>query len=247
MTVPAAASSAFYIRFAPGQVPDAQVLLDFLQQDTDTERIFRVTYRSRDDDWLELLSSGLTFELCGLSSALPMPVVETRYGLAEDMDLSAAGWLRLRPGDHLSGGRGQVPVVRVMAGLALGLLDLPGATGVVWEPARTLMSADHFRRILPGWLNGGAFPVLGLTALIRQESGVISTYGLYFFAGLELRIDPILAKQPGMAGKIALRLIHSLVEGWRVDGPVEVQGPDGEMLGVYPEEGGKILRVCRAG
>ncbi|KAH2819199.1 hypothetical protein KXV85_003561, partial [Aspergillus fumigatus] len=50
-----------------------------------------------------------------------------------------------------------------------------------------------------------------------------------------------------MAGKIALRLIHSLVEGWRVDGPVEVQGPDGEMLGVYPEEGGKILRSVAAG
>lgn len=246
MTVPAPASSAFYIRFAPDRVPDARTVLDFLAQNTDAARICTVTHRpANSDDWLELLASGLTFELCGLAGAGAMPQVDLRYGVAAQDDLSASGWLCLTPGGHLSGGRGQLPVVRVMAGLALTLLDLPGALGVAWAPARTIMSAEHFRRIIPGWLKGGAFPALGLTGLARDSSGALKTCGLHFFAGLELRIDPLLAQQPGIAGKIAVRLIHSFVGGWTVDEPVEVEGPEGEILRVYPEENGKILRVCR--
>jgi len=247
MTVFAPASSAFHIRFAPDRVPNARAVVEFLAQKSDAARICTVTHRPDDsEDWLELLSSGLTYELSGLAGGLAMPLVDMRYGVAEEDDLSASAWLCLTPGGHLSGGRGQLPVVRVMAGLALALLDLPGALGVAWGPARPIMSVEHFRRIIPGWLKGGAFPALGLTSLTRDASGALNSYGVHFFAGLELRIDPLLARQPGMAGKIALRLIHSLVEGWRVEEPVEVEGPEGENLGIYPEENGKILRVCRA-
>jgi hypothetical protein len=43
------------------------------------------------------------------------------------------------------------------------------------------------------------------------------------------------AKQPGLAGKIAVRLIHSLVGGWKVVEPVEVEGPEGDILGCFEE------------
>jgi len=247
MTSPAPASSAFYIHFPSGKVPDARAVLDLLAQETDASRIFTITHHPADDEsWLELLASGLTFELCGLGEGARAPVVDMRYGVAPDVDLAAAGWLCLTPGGHLSGGRSQLPVVRVMASVVMGLLDLPDAMGVAWGPARTIMSVEHFRRVIPGWLKGGAFPALGLTALTRDAAGTVRSDGLDFFAGLELRIDPLLAKQPGLAGKIAVRLIHSLVEGWKVNESVEVEGPEGEILGVHPEENGKILRVCRA-
>ena len=247
MTVPSPKSSAFYVQFPQGRTPKAQAVLDLLEQAADAARVFTVSHRPKDDDdWLELLSSGLTFDLSGLSGAGAAPKVATRYGVAADTDLDHSAWLRLAPGEHLSGGGSQLPVVRVMAGVVLGLLDLPGAMGVAWGPARTIMSAEHFRRIVPGWLRGGAFPALGLTALARDGAGNVVSEGLSFFAGLELRIEPLLAKQPGLAGKVAVRLIHSLVDGWTVKEPVEVEGPDGEILGVTPEENGKILRVCLA-
>lgn len=247
MTIPSPTSSAFYVQFPRGLAPKAQAVLDLLGQATDAARIFTVTHRPQDDDdWLELLSSGLTFDLSGLSGAGAAPEVAMRYGVAADTDLDHSAWLRLAPGEHLSGGGGHLPVVRVMAGVVLGLLDLPGAMAVAWGPARTIMSAEHFRRIIPGWLKGGAFPALGLTALTRDEAGGVVSKGLSFFTGLELRIEPLLAKQPGLAGKVAVRLIHSLVEGWTVKESTEVEGPEGEILGVIPEENGKILRVCLA-
>lgn len=247
MTVPSPTSSAFYVQFPQGLVPKAQAVLELLGQAVDVARVFTVTHRPEDDDdWLELLSSGLTFDLSGLSGNGPAPEVVMRYGVAADAVPDRSAWLCLTPGDHLSGGGRQVPVVRVMAAVVLGLLELPGATAVAWGPARTLMGADHFRRIIPGWLKGGAFPALGLTALKRDEADNVVSEGLSFFTGLELRIEPLLAKQPGLAGKVAVRLIHSLVEGWTVKEPVEVEGPEGEILGVTPEENGKILRVCLA-
>ncbi|MBB3956252.1 hypothetical protein [Novosphingobium sediminicola] len=247
MTVPTPTSSAFYVQFPQGRAPRVQAVLDLLRQATDAARILTVTHQPQDDDdWLELLSSGLTFDLCGLSGGVAAPQVAVRYGVAADTDLDHSAWLRLAPGAHLSGGRSQLPVVRVMAGVVLALLDLPDAMGVAWGPARTVMSTEHFRRIIPGWLKGGAFPALGLTALSRDAAGGVVSEGLSFFTGLELRIEPLLAKQPGLAGKIAVRLIHSLVEGWTVKEPTEVEGPEGEILGVIPEENGKILRVCPA-
>lgn len=233
--------------FPPGLAPKAQAVLDLLRQDADAARIFSVTHQPEaDGDWLELLSSGLTFDLSGLAGGASAPDIAMRYDIPAITDLDHSAWLRLAPGGHLSGGGRQLPVVRVLAGVVLGLLKLPGAAGVAWGPARTIMSVEHFGRIVPAWLNGGAFPALGLTALRRDDSGNIVSEGLSFFTGLELRIEPILANQPGLAGKIAVRLIHSLVDGWTVKAPVEVEGPDGEILGLTLEENGKILRICLA-
>lgn len=246
MTVPAAATSAFYIQFPLENIPNGAAVFALLAQGGHAASIFTVTHQPFDDgDWLELLSSGLTFDLSGLSGNGSVPDVSVRYGVDANVDLAQSGWLRLTPGEHLGGGRTQIPVIRGMAAIALALLDLPGATGVAWGVAQTLMSAEHFRRIIPSWLTGGAFPALGLTALSRDASGAVRSSGLSFFTGLELCIDPLLAKQPGLAGKIAVRLIHSLVGGWKVVEPVEVEGPEGDILGVFPEENGKLLRVCR--
>jgi hypothetical protein len=69
--------------------------------------------------------------------------------------------------------------------------------------------------------------------------------GLGFFTGQELQIDPILARNPAAAGKVAVRLIHSLVDGWQVQSPVEIAGPDGDRLGVEPSANGRTLRIWR--
>jgi hypothetical protein len=195
--------------------------------------IFTVTHQPFDDgDWLELLSSGLTFDLSGLSGNGSVPDVSVRYGVDANVDLAQSGWLRLTgaswrrtdPNPVIRGGRYRTG------------LDLPGATGVAWGAAQTLMSAEHFRRIIPSWLTGGAFLALGLTALSRDAFGAVRSSGLSFFTGLELCIDPLLAKQPGLAGKIAVRLIHSLVGGGRWSNLSKLKGRKGIFSGCFPRK-----------
>jgi hypothetical protein len=67
-----------------------------------------------------------------------------------------------------------------MAAIALALLDLPGATGVAWGAAQTLMSAEHFRRIIPSWLTGGAFLALGLRPCRAMPSGPFVVRAKFF-------------------------------------------------------------------
>lgn len=159
--------------------------------------------------------------------------------------MPAGEWLALGTGQHLAGGENLLPVVRAMAGVVQALLALPGASAVAWGPARSVLSPEYFRRAVGAWLAGGAFPALGLTALVKDASGAMNSEGLSFFTGQELRIDPILASNPAAAGKIAIRLIHSLVSGWSVPSPTEIAGPSGEVLGVEPTGNGRILRVWK--
>ena len=196
---------------------------------------------------MELLSHGLTFDLAGLGPVpARAPELAHRYGFAMPTPVLSGEWVSLVPGRHLSGGGHLLPVVRSMADIVLGLLGLDGVMAVAWGPARTAMAPDYARRALGAWLSGGAFPALGLTALVRDEAGAMLTEGLGFFTGQELRIDPILAENPATAGKIAIRLIHSLVGGWQVRSPVEIAGPQGERLGVEPAANGRVLQVWRA-
>jgi len=241
--------SGFGLLFPGGSRPDAPAIARLLQSDPQAARAFAIAHRpDPEEGWLELLSHGLTFELAGLAPAPggEAPELAHRYGFAPQSALPEGEWLSLTAGRHLSGGRNLQPVVRSMAAILLGLLALDGLLAVAWGPARTVLAPDYARRALGAWLAGGAFPALGLTALVRDESGAMLSEGLGFFTGQELRIDPILAQNPATAGKIAIRLIHSLVDGWKVEAPVEIAGPQGERLGVEPAANGRILQVWRA-
>ncbi len=194
---------------------------------------------------LELIASGLAFDLTGLRPAVAsrLPAMEHRIGY-EQVELHPhLETVSLAVGAHLAGAEALLPVVRMQAGLAASLAELPGLEGIAWHPARSLVEPTLFRRQIGAWLAGGAFPALGLTALARDPDGGLRSEGLAFFIGQELRIEPLAGRPVPGAAKLAVRLIHGLVEDGPVDKPIDLAGEGGEPLRMEPSPNGKFIRV----
>jgi len=237
--------SGFYILFPAGARPGLAEVLEL----ADTGAGFAVVHEDREQGLAELLQYGLSFDLTGLApcSGEEAPAIVHLFGLAAQ-GMPQGEFLALRPGVHLSGGHSLLPVMRAMVELALALMSLPKAKALCWAPAATAMAPDYARRVLTGWLEGGAFPALGLTALQREENGAVVSVGMRFFTGQELRITPILASDLPRAGKIGIRLIHSLVvENVEVSAQLEVAGPQGERLALKPAADGREVLVWEVG
>jgi hypothetical protein len=200
------------------------------------------------EPWLEVLTNGLTFDLQGLAPGAPQPVAPSahQYGLLADLNGRALEAISLRPGPHLSSGRPMLPVVRGLARLAATLAGLPGVLAVGWDAARTLSAPDHFRGSVMRWVRGGAFPGLGLTALYATRAGGLQSEGLALFTGQELRLAPELARDRAAGARLALRLLHWLVENGRLVAPVELAGPSGEPFMLEPSENWRVVTVSRA-
>ena len=198
-----------------------------------------------------MIAAGLSFELTGLppGPATPPPIVHQWLGFATAVDLDEiqGETVSLAVGPHLAGGANLMPVVRAMCGVGTALARLPGLAVVSWTPAATGMTPAHFTRVISAWLEGGAFPALGLTALIPANDGSFQSHGLAFFTGQELRIELNQGLTNRSAGKIAIRLIHSLVESQPITQPQRFAGPDGEILYAEPLERGRVLRVWAEG
>lgn len=242
-------ASGLSLIFAGGMRPDADAIAA-LAAIGGEGLPFAVTHRPDvATGWLELLAWGLAFDLSGLSPAAPEPappLVHT-FGYDGKAPPDATEAVLLSPGSHLAGGQAMLPLVRTMAGLAARLAALPGVQGVSWHPARSLVEPALFIRMVAAWLGGGAFPALGLTALSRDPDGGLRSEGLSFFIGQEVRIEPFEGSPLPAAPRIAVRLIHSLVEDGPVHAPVDLEGPDGERLVAEPSANGAFVRVWRAG
>ena len=195
---------------------------------------------------MEILAFGLTFDLVGLAPGPPdmFPEIRHRYGLGEGFG-GALEAISLRPGLHLGDDANLLPVVRVMTGVAAALLGLAEARAVVWNPAATAVEPIQFAKAIDAWLAGGAFPALGLTALVRESDGALRSDGLSFFTGQELRVEPTCGTTPSDSGKIAVRLVHRLVGSEPVLSRQEISGPGGERLIAEPRDGGRVVRVWK--
>jgi hypothetical protein len=192
----------------------------------------------------EVLITGLAFELSGLApgEGEPIPAIAHRFGFEDS--LPDTGWeaIVLRPGPHLAGAAAMLPVVRGCVALAAALAKETHAGAVAWLPARSAMGSDYFAAVVADWLNGGAFPVLGLTALVRGGSGFASE-GLAFFTGQELDLIASPGGEPAQTGRIAIRLIDLLAAHGPVTAPIQLAGPDGEPLLAEPMIDGSRVRV----
>jgi hypothetical protein len=207
---------------------------------------FTISHRpAPHEGWAELLAHGLAFDLVGLAPAGPAPAPQPRhhYGIAACHGEAVT----LQPGAHLSGGEGLLPVVRTTAALGSALAGLDGVVAVVWHPARSACAPALFRAGVDGWLAGGAFPVLALASLELGADGAFRSEGLAFLLGQELRLDSLADGDSAKAGKIAARLIHTLVEEGAVLEAAEFTGPGGERLRAQPTDNGRILRVSQNG
>lgn len=195
------------------------------------------------EGWFELLASGLTFDCRGVApgAARGLPVYEALLGLESQ---PAGEGIALAPGPHLGEAPGMVPVIKVLAGIGAAIASLPGATAVAWNPARCWMPASYFANVVGNWIAGGPFPALGLTSLQRESDGSMQTVGLALFTGQELVFVPDRKLGPADMARIAVRLIHALIETEPLVGPHLFTGPEGEPIEVMPIRDGRQLRVA---
>jgi hypothetical protein len=213
---------------------------------------FSVSNKPVDDGspitWLELLTNGLTFDLQRLapSESRGIPEFMNLFDLPDTFDTGTCEAITLKPGPHLEGGQNLLPVTRSQMALGVALCALPGIAAVGWNPARSLSSPKHFTNSVTRWLEGGVFPGLGLTALAEQAGGGLRSEGLAFFTGQDIAIGPGVAKDKAGTAKLALRLIHELIEAGRLAGPEHVTGPEGEALLLEPIDKGQVVKVTKA-
>ena len=231
--------------FADGQRPDVAALAALAEaslQRAPGSRFAISHLPPPAEGWAELLASGLTYDCAGLAPAVPAatPVGGALLGL-EQQPVGEA--ISLSPGPHLAEAMGMLPVVRVLAGLGAQLAGLPSAAAVCWNPARCWMPSAYFCKVVDNWLADGPFPALGLTSLERESDGSIASVGLALMTGQELRFSPDAKLVPADIARIAVRLIHALIE----TGPLTAQhtfvGPDRETLLVTPSMRGTQLDV----
>ena len=238
---------AVVLLFARGQRPSVS---DFhklsLQQGQ-----FAVTLDGSDPggegSWAELLANGLTFDLAGLAPGAPSEAVAGGhlFGLAGDFDPALYECVTLSPGPHLISGGPMVPVLRCLAWLAAEMAAMDHLCAIAWQPAGSLCEPGYFRDVVMRWIGGGAFPGLGLTTLIPRADGSLQSKGLELFTGQELVLETDPAMDPAQAGKVALRLLHWLVENGRVTETMSLTGPSGETLLLEPRPEQGIVIVWR--
>lgn len=231
--------------FASGTRPDADAIVALASGAREVVS-FGISHRPAEHpEWLELLVLGLTFDLHGLVPGVSAHVGPVAHGFAvQPADLCGLDAVTVQPGPHLAAGGTLLPVVRAMAALGCELARLPGVQAVTWDSAQTAMAPDYYRRSVGGWLNGGAFPGLGLTALVRSAEGAVESRGLALFIGHELQLEPIPGEAPADAARYALRLIHLLVSnGPYPSGPG--LGPGGDALLCDYIDNRSILRIRR--
>lgn len=196
--------------------------------------------------WVELLRDGLTFDLEGLAPgrAFEVPPSEHKFDCAQDMTPSRVQALRLVPGAHLAGGEATLPVLRGMLGLARDLVQhFEHVEAVAWPPSASVIGRRYFESSTTAWLEGGAFPALGLTAFREALDGGLQSIGLDFLIGQELRIEPMLAGDKVAATRLGVRLINRLVLTGPVKEAEQLIGPDGDRLQLEPSKNGKYIRV----
>lgn len=208
----------------------------------------QVSLRPADSaDWLELLASGLAFDLTGLApgAADALPEAAHLFGITRPRATSPAEAITLAPGPHIAGGSAMIPIVRVMTGLAAALaLALP-VRAVCWRPAGCWMEPAYFARIVDAWLAGGAFPALGLTGLERAKDGSVTSNGLAFFIGQELRVEARAGESAADTAKLAARVIDELIRHGPLDEDEELVGRDGEALLAQPSQDGRLVVLRR--
>lgn len=234
--------------FASGMRPSAGDIERLLASAELAAAATSVSFRPGDDaeGMVELLVSGLTFDLWGLSpaAATPVPPERYRYGtIAEHLKLGLEA-ITLVPSQHIASGFAMIPIVQAMARLAAHIALPLGAEAVCWHPAETWMEPQYYSRIALNWLSGGPFPALGLTALQENPEG-FRTEGLGFLVGQELQVDGSSGESQRENARLAMRLIDSVVCEGRFTADGMAEGPDGERLQVKIGDSGRLATVRR--
>jgi hypothetical protein len=238
----------------PGERPDGQAIIALVKDNAG----FAVSHEPADPgvggndvaeavSWVELLANGLTFDLVGLAPGRPAekPPYGPAFGLPDRFAAESFEAITLQPGPHLAAGGAMLPVVRSLAWLSALLTDLPAVRAVAWHSARSWCAPAYYRDSVLRWIEGGAFPGLGLAALAPTPDGGMQSQGLALFTGQELWLEPGLVADRAAGAKIGLRLMHWLVEHGRLEVTERVPCPDGQPLRLDPSNNGRIVKVWK--
>ncbi|WP_132385788.1 hypothetical protein [Novosphingobium sp. PhB165] len=243
---PGSSVTGVSLLFSAGKRPSVEDIERLLGGGDGSAPAARITHKPpREQGWLELLSSGLTFDLSGLAPANPASGAEIRhaYGFDAVPEMGALEAVEIVPGGHIAGGSTMLPVVRTLAGLAADLaLQLP-VSAVAWHSAGTVMAPGYYARMVMNWLGGGAFPVLGLTALVPAEDGSIASQGLAAFSGQEFQLEAAEGERRADTVKLAIRVVDHIVR----HGPLTTPGPIDGAPGLFaePSQVGKVVWIWR--
>lgn len=198
--------------------------------------------------WAELLRDGLTFDLSGLApgSANGFPAIEHRFdlpGIPTPADFDAIAVL---PGPHLASSAHSLPVSRGMLALACELIrHFEELAAISWAPSRSAIGRRFFESVTTAWLEGGAFPALGLTAFVEVPDCALQSVGLGYWIGQELRIEPPLSADRVAATRLGIRLVNQLVLAGRVEADERIIASDGTRLVLRPSRDRASISVWR--
>ncbi|WP_379921565.1 hypothetical protein [Erythrobacter sp. R86502] len=198
--------------------------------------------------WLELLREGLTFDLSGLAPGpeSPFPQIVHRFDLPALPLASDHESMVLRPGPHLAAAGSSTPLVRNMLALACDLVrHFDDLVAIGWGPANSVIGRRFFESVTAAWLDGGPFPALGLTAFDETPDAALQSVGLGFWIGQELRIEPPLSADRVAATRLAIRLVNHLILTGGLTADEHITAPDGMRLLLQPSRDWATISVRR--
>lgn len=242
--------SGVSLLFAPGHRPDLGAIERLLASSTEGAPRGLVSHRPAEaEGWVELLASGLTFELHGLVPAASCRIDEAQhtFGVTRAAMPERLEAVRLVPGGHIAAGGRMLPVVRTLTGLAVGFALVLPVAAVCWEAAESWMEPGYFARVIVNWLSGGPFPALGLTAIERHDDGSVESVGLGFFSGQEVRVEPRPGESASDTAKLALRVIDHVIRHGPVDRLIQLDSAGGETVFAEPVAARGLVKVWRGG
>lgn len=229
---------------APLHLVDADTVPSLTSEDTTAPK----SAPFEDEVWVELLREGLTFDLGGLAQGAPsaFPVIEHRFDLESVPTTFGHEALHLVPGQHLAGGERSMPVVKGLMAVARDLAHhFEDLQAVAWPPSQSAIGRRYFESTSTAWLEGGAFPALGLTAFRETIDGALQSVGLEYWIGQELRIEQPVSSDRVSATRLGIRLINQLIIVGGLDESERIVAPDGSRLVMRPSRNGKFIRVWR--
>lgn len=241
-------ASGISLLFENGQRPSILDIERLLSDQGPSAMPLRISHKSAAaEGWVELLSNGLTFDLGGLLPAEPKawPEPQHLFGFERPPVCASLEALHLVQGPHLGSGMAMPPVVRTMAGIAANLSNALPVKGLLWQPAMTLMEPKYFSGMILNWLNGGAFPALGLTALSVAGDGSVSSAGLDYFIGQDVQVQARPDEKQADTVKLAVRVIDYLVRNGPISEPLEIRASS-EVVIAEPSKYGNAIRVWRS-
>lgn len=249
-----AVAKGISLLFASGKRPDSGAIAEFAARCPEVSLTHDPADSHHSDEgegfggrrWVELLRSGLTFDLIGLAPGEPTPIpeIENCFDFPDREALPACEALHLLHGPHLAGGERSPPVVRGLLALTRDLAHhFEHLQAVAWPQSRSVIGRRYFESTVTAWLDGGAFPALGLTTFAQTDEGALQSLGLEYFIGQELCIEPPLTADKLAATRLGIRLINQLVLMGGVVGDERVVGPDGSNLVLRLSDDRRLIRV----